>query len=99
MDQVTAGGMHDALGLAGRAGGVEREQRMLRIDVLPVRNSGSGGGTSSSHQTSRPSRISTLSPVRRSTRHFSTEGHALERLIDVALELDDLARGAIRRRP
>src|SRR5260370_34834975 len=33
MRQIAAGRMHDALGLAGRARGVERIQRMLRVDM------------------------------------------------------------------
>ena len=34
VQQVTGGGMLDALGLAGGAGGVEQEQRMLGVNVL-----------------------------------------------------------------
>lgn len=30
--EITAGGVHDTLGLAGRAGGVEEEERVLRVD-------------------------------------------------------------------
>ena len=74
-EEVVAGrGVHDALGLAGRAAGVEDEQRRLAVQRLGGAVGAGVGSISSCHQKSRPGVIVTALPVRRSTTHFSTVG-------------------------
>ena len=73
LGQVAAGGVEDALGLTGRPGGVEDEQRVLGVDAL--RLVGVGRGRRARRATTRRGRRSTAtsSPVRRTTSTFSTD--------------------------
>jgi acyl-CoA synthetase (AMP-forming)/AMP-acid ligase II len=45
IDEVAAGGVHDALGLAGGAGGVEDEERVFGVHLLDRGNRSLGLGS------------------------------------------------------
>src|SRR5208282_6147492 len=87
VDQVTARGMHYALGLAGGAGGVERIEHVLRIEVL-----GLAGWTLRRDQLIPPE----VAPgvhldLGAGPAHHDAlldRGASFQRVIDVALELD-----------
>ena len=76
IDQVAAGGVQHALGLAGRAGGVEDEQRVLGAHRLRAGSRPRPRRTASWYQMSRPVLMSTSPPVWRTTSTVETSGQA-----------------------
>ncbi len=92
--QIAAGGVQHALGLAGRARGVEDEQRILGVHRLGRGSRPSAGGASSCYQTSRPPFIGTSAPVFLTTMHLLDAGRLVQRRVDVLFQRNGLAAAA-----
>ena len=86
VDEIAAGGVQHALGLAGRARGVEDEQRVLGVHRLAAGSRPSRLAPPRRSQTSRPASMATAPPVRRTTSTVSTPPAFVERRVDVGLE-------------
>ena len=101
LDRVAAGGVEQALGLAGGAGGVEQEERVFGIHGLAGADLGSGelAAISSCQPEVAPSTIvgghgrrGTFDRVRRWTRTCSMEGHLGAASSTMALSLTSVPR-------
>ena len=88
--QVAATGVHDALGLAGGARGVQQEQQLLAVHRLG-RADRVGLAISSWYQWSRPSVIDTSLPPRRTTMTSVIDGRVGQRFVGDRLQRQDLA--------
>ena len=87
--QVSAGSMHDALGLAGGAAGVEGEQRMLAVELRGVALRALRGDQLVPPDVAPLAHLDLVADALEHE-HFADRIALLQRVIDILLELDDL---------
>ena len=87
--QVPAGRVHDALGLAGGAAGVEREQRMLAVELRGLAFRALRGNQLVPPHVASLAHLDLVADALEH-QHFLDRRALLQRVIDILLELDNL---------